>query len=345
MSDSARDKHATAFEPGSYATYQSVVPSAFEPGAPPEFNIQTDFNATRRLHLRTAPAADRIVQIFPSDAVNRRTAQWPGMEVEIVEANRRGRIDYHSCAPFPMLVVHERGMRHDGCTVIDGLPKSTLQDCSRKLVFVPAHRKYHDWHEQRTLSRVIFFHLNPAGLAMSPELSHSITSLAPRLFFENGALMETASKLVALIESGGADHRLYIEALGVVLTHELVRINAGKHRAEAPINGGLGAWQRRKARAYIEAHLAEPISLAALAQLVGLSASYFCRAFSQSFGMPPRRYQLSQRIERARILLANQFASVTDVGLTVGYNDASAFSTAFRKVTGLSPRAYRRNLG
>jgi AraC family transcriptional regulator len=268
------------------------------------------------------------------------------MEVEIVQANRRGRIDYHSCAPFPMLVVHERGVRHDGCTVIDGLPKSTLQDCSRKLVFVPAGHNYDDWHEQRMLSRVVFFHLNPTQLSISPELSYAISSLAPRLFFENGALIETALKLAALVENGGAGHRPYIEALGVVLTHELVRNNAGRHSAEAPpFNGGLGGWQRRKALAYIEENIAEPISLAALAQLVGLSTSYFCRAFRQSFGMPPQRYQLSRRIERARILLANHFASVTDVSITVGYNDASAFCTAFRRVTGLTPSAYRRNLG
>jgi AraC family transcriptional regulator len=340
MPDSAREKQATAFEPSSYATYQSVVPSAFELGAPPEIATHTHINRTPPLYLRTAPAADRVVQISPPDAVSRRTAKWPGMEVEIVQANRRGRIDYRSCAPFPMLVVHERGVRQDGCTIIDGLPKSTLQDCRRKLVFVPAGHKYDDWHEQRMLSRVVFFHLNPAQLAISPELSYSISSLAPRLFFQNDALMETALKLTALIESGGADHRLYIEALGVVLTHELVRINAG-----ASINGGLGAWQRRKVLDYIEEHIAEPISLAALAQLVGLSASYFCRAFRQSFGMPPQRYQSNQRIERARILLANHFASVTDVSLTVGYGNASSFCTAFRRITGLSPSAYRRNVG
>jgi len=78
---------------------------------------------------------------------------------------------------------------------------------------------------------------------------------------------------------------------------------------------------------------------------VGLSACYFCRAFRQSFGMPPQRYQLSQRIERAKTLLARHAASVTDVGLGVGYNDASAFCTAFRRITGLTPSAYRRNLG
>ena len=266
------------------------------------------------------------------------------MAVEIVQVNRRGRIDYHYCSPLHMLVVHERGVRHNGCTVIEGLPKSTLQDCSRKLVFVPAGHKYHDWHEPRTLSRVVFFYFDPTQLAISPDqLGYPRSSLAPRLFFEDSALMETALKVSALIESGGSDQRLYLEALGVVLAHELVRINSGIRSADAPNNGGLAAWQRRKSVAYIEEHLAEPISLAALAHLVGLSACYFCRAFRQSFGVPPQRYQLRQRIEHAKRLLAKHAASVTDVSLTVGYNDTSAFCTAFRRVTGLTPSAYRRN--
>ena len=156
--------------------------------------------------------------------------------------------------------------------------------------------------------------------------------------------MTTALKLAALIENGGPEHRPYVEALGVVLTHELIRINVRSHGAEVRINGGLAAWQRRKAVAYIEEHLAEPLSLAALAQQVGLSSCYFCRAFRQSFGMPPQRYQVTQRIERAKTLLAKHAASVTDVGYALGYSDTSSFSTAFRRVSGLTPTAYRRGL-
>jgi len=209
---------------------------------------------------------------------------------------------------------------------------------------VPASRKYHDWHEPRTLSRVIFFYFDPLRPAINPPPGVSRLSLTPKLFFEDTALTETALKLVTLIENGGSDHRRYSEALGVVLAHELVRINTGGHRAHAPINGGLAAWQRRKTIAYIEEHLDESISLEVLAGLVGLSACYFCRAFRRSFGIPPQRYQLRQRIERAKTLLARHAASVTEVGLTVGYNDASAFCTAFRRVAGLTPSAYRRNL-
>jgi AraC family transcriptional regulator len=124
-----------------------------------------------------------------------------------------------------------------------------------------------------------------------------------------------------------------------------MRINTGQHGAKAPTSGGLATWQRRKAVAYIEEHLDKPVSLAALGRAVGLSACYFYRAFRQSFGMPPQRYQLRQRIERAKILLAQHAASVTDVSLAVGYSNTSGFCTAFRRVTGVTPGAYRRNLG
>jgi len=341
MSDSAREEYAAAFEPTSYLMHGSIAPSVTERGVPSEV---TDLIRTRQLHHRPAAhGVNQAVQVHPADAVCRRTGSWHGMAVEIVQANRRGRIDYRYRGPLPMLVVHDRGVRQDGCTVIEGLPTSTLQDCSRKLVFVPAGHEYHDWHEPRTLSRMVFIYLNPDSLAIAPELSHSRPSLSPHLFFEDSALMETALKLAALIEKGGSDHGPYLEALGVVLAQELVRIDAARHNAEAPINGGLAAWQRRKAVAYIDEHLADPISLAVLARLVGLSACYFCRAFRQSFGMPPQRYQMKQRIECAKTLLAKHAASVTDVSLAVGYNDTSSFCTAFRRATGVTPGAYRRN--
>jgi AraC family transcriptional regulator len=285
-----------------------------------------------------------VVQIAPSQAVSRRGAAWPGMAGEIVQATRHGRIQFRFCAPVHMLAMYERSVRREGGTLVQGLPKSTLCDCSRKLIFVPAGHEYHDWQEPRTLSRVVFFYFDPARLASSPELSFSSTSFAPRLFFEDRALWDTALKLKTLIERGGSDHRQYVEALGIVLLHELAQFNTEKDRAVARDHGGLAAWQRRKAVDYIDEHLADSISLAALAQLVRLSPNYFCRAFSQSFGMPPQRYRTQQRIERAKTLLAERRQSVTDVGLSVGYSEASAFSAAFRRVSGLTPSSYRRSL-
>jgi AraC family transcriptional regulator len=346
MSDSAREELATSSQPSSYTMLQPVLPPEYAPGAAHESDNYSDLHRTRQpFQPITGHAADHLVEVSPPRAVSRRVARWTGMTVEIVQANRRCRIDYRYRAPAPMLVFHDRGVRQNGCTVIEGLPKSMLQNCSRKLVFVPAGHSYHDWHEPRTLARTIFFYFDPSQPAAGPALGLSRLPLAPRLLFEDGALIETALKVGALIESGASDHRSYLQALGVVLAHELAQIETTRQSAQAPISGGLAAWQRRKAIAYIEEHLAEPISLEVLAARVGLSACYFCRAFCRSFGMPPQRYQLSQRIERAKTLLAKHAASVTDVGLTVGYNDASAFCTAFRRIAGLTPSAYRRSLG
>jgi AraC family transcriptional regulator len=108
--------------------------------------------------------------------------------------------------------------------------------------------------------------------------------------------------------------------------------------------GGLATWQQRAVTAYIEEHVAEPISLATLARLVRLSPYYFCRAFKRSLGLPPHRYHSNRRIEHAKRLLAEPSSSVTDIGRIVGYGETSSFTTAFHKATGRTPTAYRRTL-
>jgi len=152
------------------------------------------------------------------------------------------------------------------------------------------------------------------------------------------------AKLKRLIETAGADSSPYFEALGIVLAHELVRLNAGAPRIEVPAKGGLAAWQQRAVTTYIEDHLAEPISLATLARLVRLSPYHFCHAFKRSFGLPPHRYHRNRRIERAKLLLAQPAPSVTDIGLIVGYSETSTFTTAFHRTTGITPTGYRRTL-
>jgi AraC family transcriptional regulator len=303
-----------------------------------------DRGTDRRRDRPMVDVTNHAVEVYPSDIVKRRAATWPGMATEIVQATRPERIESRFCAPVHLLAAYERGVRHDGATLIAGLPKSTLRDLRQKLIFVPAGHEYRDWQEPRILTRVTYFYFDPAGLALSPELGFADMSFAPRLFFENSALWDTALKLTSLIESAGSDHRLYVEALGVVLAHELVRLNAGTPCAEPQVRGGLAAWQQRTVVAYIEEHLAESISLAALARLVRLSPYYFCRAFKQSFGVPPHRYHSSRRIEHAKTLLAKAAPSVTDIGFTVGFSQTSSFTSAFRKATGLTPTAYHRSL-
>jgi AraC family transcriptional regulator len=109
--------------------------------------------------------------------------------------------------------------------------------------------------------------------------------------------------------------------------------------------GGLSDWRRKKVSTFIENHLADEVRLAALADLVDLSPSHFAHAFKRSFGVPPHRYHLHRRMERAKALLAEPKSTVTVVALEVGFAETSSFSTAFRKTTGIAPSEYRRSIG
>ena len=151
---------------------------------------------------------------------------------------------------------------------------------------------------------------------------------APRLFFEDPTIWSTAAKLRQVIQSPGSESRLYVEALGVVLVHELMRLNRGAPRAETCVRGGLAAWQQRIVTAYIDEHLSEQIPLGTLAQLARLSTYYFCRAFKQSFGVPPHRYHIGRRIEQAKVMLAGRKHSVTEIGLMFGFSETSSFTAA-----------------
>jgi len=94
--------------------------------------------------------------------------------------------------------------------------------------------------------------------------------------------------------------------------------------------------------AYIERHLAEPITVRALARFIYLSSQGFSGAFKRSIGPPPHRYLVQKRIERAKALLASSACSITEIALALGFSQTISSSAMFRKMTELSPTQYRR---
>jgi AraC family transcriptional regulator len=284
------------------------------------------------------------VDVAPYRVVTRRGTEWRGMGAEHVQATAHDRVDYSFRSSRHLLAAYEQGVRRDGESYVEGVPRSTLRDVAKKLTFVPAGHEYREWHDPRSATAVTYFYFDPAALQAVAEMGLSEVQFSPRLFFEDAAIWSTVAKLKRAIEAAESESHFYIEALGVVLVHELIRLNRGARRVEAPVRGGLAAWQQRIVASYIDEHLPEQISLATLARLVRLSTYYFCRAFKQSFGVPPHRYHTNRRIERARVLLANRKHSVTEVGLILGFSETSAFSAAFRKATGQTPSSYCRGL-
>lgn len=87
-----------------------------------------------------------------------------------------------------------------------------------------------------------------------------------------------------------------------------------------------------------------PWTLAALAREVGMSRSAFASRFAQIVGVPPIEYLANWRMTLAKSELASSDLPMTDIAEMAGYQSVSAFSTAFKRETGYSPRLYARSL-
>jgi AraC family transcriptional regulator len=286
---------------------------------------------------------DRLatVEICPADSVRRYSKEWRGLMMESIYASVGRRIEIRFNAPVHLLVMYDEGVRGDGETSIDGLGPSKLRNVADKLTFVPAGHAYYEWHETAAPMRVTYLYLDPAKLQNLDDID---AKYVPKIFFEDSVLWGTAVKLKDVIERGEARGIPYSGALAHVLMHELPRSDQDLRRISPLNRGGLAAWQIRAVTAYIEEHVGELISLAKLARLARLSEHHFCRTFKKSFGIPPHQYHVQRRIERAKVLLTERANSVTDIALSLGYSQSSAFSVAFRKTTGRTPKEFRRDV-
>lgn len=149
-----------------------------------------------------------------------------------------------------------------------------------------------------------------------------------------------ARKAVAAMRSGGPAAQLKIDAAMIELASVLVRHHSSAVPARVA-KGGLAPGIVRRIKDYLVAHLAEPVTLAELASLAGVSAPHFCRAFAESTGQSPHRFQIALRVNKATQLMADPNLSIADVGSAVGYDDPAYFSRLFAHQTGMSPRAWR----
>jgi AraC-like DNA-binding protein len=314
----------------------------------PESCERPDFDRTelgRTPQRAGGRTAHQTVDIFPPDAVRRRAIVGRGITAEIVQSTGAVKIDYRLRTSAHFLVAYEEGIRCDGETIVEGAPRSKLRRYAHKLTFVPAGRQYYEWHQNRALSRFTYLYFDLASLRVESNGGVGDMRFTPRVFFEDESLWHTTRELADLVEHPASGDQDYFEALGAIVMHRILRLHRGETNSRHQARGGLAVWQQRIATAYIEEHLAQQIELTALAQLVRQSPFHFCRAFKQSLGLPPLRYQAQRRIDRAKLLLAKPAMSVTDVGLAVGFGCASSFATTFRKATGFTPSAYRRSLG
>jgi AraC family transcriptional regulator len=120
------------------------------------------------------------------------------------------------------------------------------------------------------------------------------------------------------------------------------QIDAGAEAAVIDGRGRLLAWQARKIRDYIDAHIAEPLLVADLCALIQRSEAHFSRLFKRTFGEPPHAFLIRRRLKWSQQYMLQTDASLSDIALRCGFTDQAHLCKHFRQVTGGTPASWRR---
>jgi len=109
--------------------------------------------------------------------------------------------------------------------------------------------------------------------------------------------------------------------------------------------GELPAYRVRRVAQYIQDNVQRELRLAELSAVVHMSPYHFARLFKRSTGVPPHRFLVRHRIDEARALLAAHTVPIAEIARSVGFRTPSHFTTTFRRLTGMTPSAYRSGAG
>ncbi|MGC1303758.1 MAG: AraC family transcriptional regulator [Caulobacteraceae bacterium] len=169
------------------------------------------------------------------------------------------------------------------------------------------------------------------ALTARPNLGgHSVAKMLPR----DSSIEHLAWAMLSAREGA---HERYIETLAQAIAMRTTQIDHACGRVSP-----LPKWRLRQVITYIEAHLADAISLNDLAAVAGFSRAHFAVQFRLATGCTPSEFVQLQRIEAAKRMLLDPSIELIDVALSVGFQAQAHFSTVFKRYVGETPGRWRR---
>jgi len=167
--------------------------------------------------------------------------------------------------------------------------------------------------------------------------------LRPILHTRDDQLSAIATAFRAEMYNNSLGGKLYTESLANLFLIHLLRHYCTQSPILRVYENGLSRYQLQCALEFIQDHLGCEFKLQDLADQLNMSQYYFCRLFKQSTGVAPYQYVLQQRVEAAkRLLLQQPGKSIAQVALECGFSSQSQLTQHFRKLTGTTPKVYRK---
>lgn len=161
--------------------------------------------------------------------------------------------------------------------------------------------------------------------------------------FDDATIRSLGEALMPAFERPETANQLFIDYVALALMSHLTGAYGEWKTALQPMRAGLAPRQERRAKETLLANIESGISLADLAREAGLSRSHFARAFKATTGLPPHRWLLARRLERACELLLATDLSLDNIAARCGFADQSHFTRAFAKAMGATPGHWRRS--
>lgn len=153
------------------------------------------------------------------------------------------------------------------------------------------------------------------------------------------SLMNDLKVFMAEYENQLPGAEAYLNALGVTITHQIIRclLSMSVHREH------IGdKFEIERVIALMNQNYGEKTSISSLACLANMSESHFARVFKKETGDTPMDYLMKVRIEKSKKYLRSQTMSMTEIAMRCGFSNASHFSSSFSKHMNVSPTAYQK---
>ncbi|MBX2807009.1 MAG: AraC family transcriptional regulator [Cellvibrionaceae bacterium] len=159
--------------------------------------------------------------------------------------------------------------------------------------------------------------------------------------FDDPLLYQLAQSLTHYFRVSEASNKLYFTAVLTVVAQHIVSNYHRKCANKLLFNDfeQIPCAKIRDAIIYIQNSLDRTLPIEEIADNVKMSHYHFMRTFKEAVGLSPSKFHMQQRIEKAKVLLA-QKTPILDVALALGFSSQSHFSNVFTKAVGVTPRKY-----